>query len=63
MKIPMVSGAQARPWAAPCSLTRGERNYLFIEEIPSGAGKGHLAVLEMTAESITSDPQIILEKP
>ncbi len=50
-------------WADPCVLTRGERHYLFIEQILPGASKGHLAVLEMNAEKITAPPKIILEKP
>ena len=50
-------------WADPCALTRGERHYLFIEQIPPGTSKGHLAVLEMNAEEIIAHPQVILEKP
>ena len=50
-------------WADPCALTRGERHYVFIEQIPPGTSKGHLAVLEMNADEITAHPQIILEQP
>ena len=50
-------------WADPCVLTRGERHYLFIEQIPPGTSKGHLAVMEINAGCITGAPEIILEKP
>ena len=50
--IDHLSHQESCAWADPCALTRGERHYLFIEQIPPGTSKGHLAVLEMNAEEI-----------
>ena len=51
-----------RDWADPFALEKGERHYVFFEELPRAAGKGHIAMLEIDAQGRCSQPARVLER-
>ena len=51
-----------RDWADPFVLARNGRHYVFFEELPHAAGKGHIAMLEIDAAGRWSAPQRVLER-
>ncbi len=51
-----------RDWADPFALEKGGRHYVFFEELPRAAGKGHIAMLEIDAQGGCSQPARVLER-
>jgi hypothetical protein len=58
-RIPSPAGAT---WADPFALHRNGRYYVFFEEIPRGAAKGHISMLEVKADGSWSPPVRVLER-
>ena len=59
-KIPIPKD---RFWADPFVITKNDKHYLFIEELPFATNRGHLSVLEMDKNGNCSKAKIILKKP
>lgn len=51
-----------RDWADPFALERNGRYYVFFEERIRGAGKGHIAMLELGADGHWSKPVRVLSR-
>jgi hypothetical protein len=51
-----------RFWADPFPLTVNGRHYIFFEELPFAAGKGHISVVEIDAAGNASAPRRVLER-
>lgn len=57
-RIPSPAGAT---WADPFALHKDGRYYVFFEEIPRGAAKGHISMLEVKPDGAWSAPVRVLE--
>jgi len=51
-----------RFWADPFPITVDGRHYIFFEELPFAAGKGHISVVEVDAAGNASEPRRVLER-
>jgi hypothetical protein len=51
-----------RDWADPFALERNGRYYVFFEELPYAAGKGHISMLEIGRDGRWSPPVRVLER-
>lgn len=49
-------------WADPFPIQVGGRNYIFFEELPHGAAKGHISVVEVDRAGNASQPLKVLER-
>ena len=49
-------------WADPFPLQRNGRYYVYFEEIPRGAAKGHISMLEVRPDGTWSAPVRVLER-
>lgn len=49
-------------WADPFPIQVNGRNYIFFEELPHGAPKGHISVVEVDREGRASKPLKVLER-
>jgi len=58
--VPAPSGSQL---ADPFVVDDNGRNWLFVEEVPPGAAKAHLSVIELGRDGAFSEPVPVLEKP
>jgi hypothetical protein len=58
-RIPSPAGAT---WADPFALHKDGRYYVFFEEIPRGAAKGHISMLELKPDGTWSAPVRVLER-
>jgi len=58
--VPSPSGSQL---ADPFVVEDNGRNWLFVEEIPAPAAKGHLSVIQLGKDGGFSNPVPVLEKP
>lgn len=58
-RIPSPAGAT---WADPFALYKDGRYYVFFEEIPRGAAKGHISMIEVKADGSWSAPVRVLER-
>ncbi len=52
-----------RFWADPHIVHRDGKYYIFIEEFPYAAGKGHISLIEMDEQGQYTAPRKILEAP
>jgi hypothetical protein len=50
-------------WADPFPIQVKGRNYIFFEELPAGADKAHICVIEVDREGRASRPVKVLERP
>ena len=51
-----------RDWKDPFALEKNGRTYVFFEEMIRGAGKGHIAMLELEPDGRWSAPVRVLER-
>jgi hypothetical protein len=51
-----------RDWADPFALERNGRYYVFFEELPYAARKGHISMIELDAHGRWSPPVRVLER-
>ena len=51
-----------RDWSEPFALAKNGRYYVFFKEMPRGAGKAHIAMLELSADGRWSAPVRVLER-
>jgi hypothetical protein len=51
-----------RFWADPFPIQRQGKSYIFFEELPFGAGKAHISVIEVDREGRSSQPARVLER-
>jgi hypothetical protein len=51
-----------RFWADPFPFVKNGRTYLFLEELPYARGKGHISVLELTADGGAGEPVEVLKR-
>ncbi len=58
--VPAPRGSQL---ADPFVIEDNGRNWLFVEEIPAAAVKGHLSVIELGRDGRFGEPVRVLEKP
>ena len=49
-------------WADPFPLQKDGRSYIFFEELPYGAPRAHISVVEVTRDGKASAPQKVLER-
>jgi len=49
-------------WADPFPIERGGRYYVFFEELPLGASKAHISVVEVDRAGKASAPRKVLER-
>jgi hypothetical protein len=49
-------------WADPFPIQVKGRNYIFFEELPQGAAKAHISVIEVDREGRASAPRKVLER-
>ena len=49
-------------WADPFPIQVGDRNWIFFEELPLGAAKGHISVVEVRRDGSASQPVKVLER-
>jgi hypothetical protein len=49
-------------WADPFAVEHGGRHFVFFEELPFAAGKGHIAMIEIGADGRWSAPVRVLER-
>lgn len=49
-------------WADPFPIQVNGRNYIFFEELPLGASKAHISVVEVDREGRASAPRKVLER-
>jgi hypothetical protein len=52
-----------RFWADPFPVTRGDRHYVFVEELMFRTNKGHIAVLELDQRGALQRTGVVLDKP
>ena len=50
-------------WADPFSIERDGRYWIFFEELPLGAAKAHISVVEVRRDGTTWGPVKVLERP
>jgi hypothetical protein len=58
-----VASAPGSQLADPFVVADNGRHWLFVEEIPAGAARGRLSVLELGGEGAAGKPVPILERP
>jgi hypothetical protein len=51
-----------RFWADPFPIQRHGKSYIFFEELPFGAGKAHISVIEVDRHGRASQPLRVLER-
>jgi hypothetical protein len=51
-----------RYWADPFALEKDGRHYVFFEELPFGAGKAHISMIEVRRDGAYSAPVRVLER-
>ncbi len=51
-----------RDWADPFAIEKGGRYYVYFEELPRAAGKGHISMLEIDREGRRSAPVRVLSR-
>ena len=51
-----------RFWADPFPIQRNGRSFIFFEELPFGAGKAHISVVEVDRDGKASEPRRVLER-
>ena len=51
-----------RIWADPFPIERNGRYFVFCEELPFAAGKGHIAMVELSPDGAHSSPVRVLER-
>ena len=51
-----------RFWADPFAIQAGDHYYVFIEEYPYDAAKGHISVIELDRKGVVSGPRKVLER-
>jgi hypothetical protein len=49
-------------WADPFAVEKNGRYYVFFEELPAGATKGHIAMIEIDTQGRRSAPRVVLER-
>jgi hypothetical protein len=49
-------------WADPFPIERDGRHWIFFEELPKGASKAHISVVEVDREGNASKPERVLER-
>ena len=49
-------------WADPFPLERDGRHYIFFEELPYGASRAHISVIEVDREGRATAPRKVLER-
>jgi hypothetical protein len=49
-------------WADPFPLQRDGRSYIFFEELPGGAGRAHISVIEVDRNGRSSPPRRVIER-
>jgi len=49
-------------WADPFPLEKNGRYFIFFEELPHGAGKAHIAMIEVRPDGAWSEPVRVLER-
>ena len=49
-------------WADPFPIQHAGRNYIFFEELPLGAAKAHISVVEVDRDGRASEPMKVLER-
>jgi len=49
-------------WADPFPIQVDGRNYIFFEELPLGAAKAHISVVEVDRDGRASEPMKVLER-
>jgi hypothetical protein len=49
-------------WADPFPLQKDGRSYIFFEELPYGAPRAHISVVEVTRDGKASAPRKVLER-
>ncbi len=59
-EVPANGGSQ---FADPFVVSGEDRQWLFVEEIPSGSSKGRLAVMELDRDGRTTPPVTIMDRP
>jgi hypothetical protein len=52
-----------RDWADPFVIQRGGRRFVFFEEMPYQAGKGHISTLEILANGEPGAARMVLDRP
>ena len=57
-----IESPPGRTWADPFVIERGARHYVFFEDLPFSAGKGHIAMLEIDSHGRWSAPVQVLER-
>jgi hypothetical protein len=57
-----IASPAGATWADPFALHKDGRYYVFFEEIPRGAAKGHISMLEVRADGSWSEPVRVLER-
>jgi len=60
-EIPLPAGCEAM--ADPFLWDRGDRSFLFFEEIATGASKGRLGCVELSSGGSRPEMKIVLERP
>ncbi|OGA71316.1 MAG: hypothetical protein A3G81_31065 [Betaproteobacteria bacterium RIFCSPLOWO2_12_FULL_65_14] len=51
-----------RIWADPFAIEKNGRHFVFFEELPFAAAKGHIAMVEVKRDGTWSSPQRVLER-
>jgi hypothetical protein len=51
-----------RFWADPHVVKRGDKYFVFVEELMFKTNKGHISVLEIDKKGVVSGPTVVLEK-
>jgi hypothetical protein len=57
-----IASPAGATWADPFALHKDGRYYVFFEEIPRGAAKGHISMLELKPDGTWSAPVRVLER-
>ena len=51
-----------RLWADPFAIEKNGRYFVFFEEMPLAAGKGHISMIEVKRDGSHSEPRRVLER-
>jgi len=62
MGFTRIASPAGATWADPFALHKDGRYYVFFEEIPRGAAKGHISMLEVKPDGSWSEPVRVLER-
>jgi hypothetical protein len=52
-----------RDWADPFVIKRGDRRFIFFEEMPYSTGKGHISAIEIMANGEPGVARMVLDRP